>query len=62
MQKSFTNNLIELIEKGEKRGLLISATGTGKTFASIFGIEKINPKKILFLVYYKVVLLGDMKI
>lgn len=51
MQKSFTNNLIELIEKGEKRGLLISATGTGKTFASIFGIEKINPKKILFLVH-----------
>ncbi|WP_069591988.1 DUF3427 domain-containing protein [Methanosphaera sp. WGK6] len=51
MQKQFIINLKKIIEKGHKRGLLISATGTGKTFASAFGLKSINPKRILFLVH-----------
>lgn len=36
---------------GDRRGLLISATGTGKTYASAFGIRKIAPKRVLFLAH-----------
>ncbi len=36
---------------GDRRGLLISATGTGKTYASAFGVRRIKPKKVLFLAH-----------
>lgn len=51
MQVSFINNLNKMIEMGEKRALLISATGTGKTYASAFALRENNPKKVLFLVH-----------
>lgn len=54
MQVEFTNELGKLISKGEDRALLISATGTGKTYASAFGLRDAegNPfKKILFVVH-----------
>ena len=44
-------NLNKLIEAGEKRALLISATGTGKTYASAFALRENNPRKALFLVH-----------
>jgi type I site-specific restriction endonuclease len=36
MQTNFITNLKKIIENGEDRALLISATGTGKTYASAF--------------------------
>lgn len=56
MQVGFIKNLEKLYEKGENRGLLISATGTGKTYASAFGIRDVllsedSDKKVLFLVH-----------
>jgi len=51
MQKEFVNNIKLMISEGKKRALLISATGTGKTYASAFAIEQIKPKKVLFLVH-----------
>lgn len=36
---------------GNKRGLLISATGTGKTYASAFAVKALCPKRVLFLVH-----------
>ncbi|MDO4168871.1 MAG: DEAD/DEAH box helicase [Lachnospiraceae bacterium] len=51
MQIQFINKLQELIDKGEKRALLISATGTGKTYASAFALRQNNPHKALFLVH-----------
>lgn len=51
MQVGFINNLNKLIEVGEKRALLISATGTGKTYASAFALRENNPRKALFLVH-----------
>lgn len=51
MQKEFIENFIKFINNGEKRGLLISATGTGKTYASAFALKKIKPQKFLFLVH-----------
>lgn len=50
MQKQFIDNFLETI-KTHTRGLLISATGTGKTYASAFALREINPRKILFLVH-----------
>lgn len=51
MQVSFIQKLQRLRETGAKRALLISATGTGKTYASAFALREENPKKMLFLVH-----------
>jgi len=51
MQISFINNLNKILEKGEKRALLISATGTGKTYASAFALRENKPQRALFLVH-----------
>lgn len=51
MQVKFIANLQKLQESGEKRALLISATGTGKTYASAFALREENPKRALFLVH-----------
>lgn len=51
MQLGFIENLRKIREEGEKRALLISATGTGKTYASAFALREENPPKALFLVH-----------
>lgn len=51
MQIGFIANLQKIREAGEERALLISATGTGKTYASAFALREENPKKALFLVH-----------
>lgn len=51
MQEAFIVNLRKIIEKGEKRALLISATGTGKTYASAFAMRELGFKRVLFLVH-----------
>lgn len=47
MQEMFTMNIEEIIRSGGKRALLISATGTGKTYASAFAIRKLFSENIL---------------
>ncbi len=51
MQVGFINNLKKIIDDGEERALLISATGTGKSFASAFAMRELGFKKVLFLVH-----------
>ena len=51
MQEEFVANLMRLRREGEKKALLISATGTGKTYASAFALRESNPKKTLFIVH-----------
>lgn len=51
MQVHFVNNIRALRNAGEKRALLISATGTGKTYASAFCLRDCNPKRALFIVH-----------
>ena len=51
MQQQFIANFNELRANQAKRGLLISATGTGKTYAAAFAMREMNPKRILFLVH-----------
>lgn len=58
MQVEFIRNLKELLEKNVQKGLLISATGTGKTYASAFGVrDALKPKgKVLLIVHRKTIL------
>lgn len=58
MQVGFIDSLKRTIEKKEQKGLLISATGTGKTYASAFGVrDALQPKgKVLFVVHRKTIL------
>lgn len=51
MQVEFISNLRDIINSGEKRALLISATGTGKTYASAFAMRELGFKRVLFLVH-----------
>ena len=51
MQEEFLDNLRTLVRQGEKRAILVSATGTGKTYASAFAVKDFKPKKFLFLVH-----------
>ena len=51
MQEDFLKNLRSLIKNGESRAILVSATGTGKTYASAFAVKDFKPKRFLFLVH-----------
>lgn len=51
MQVHFVKNVRDLRNSGEKKALLISATGTGKTYASAFCLRDQNPKRALFIVH-----------
>lgn len=51
MQAGFIANLRKIVEAGNDRALLISATGTGKTYASAFAMRALGYKKVLFLVH-----------
>lgn len=51
MQIGFIINLKKILEAGEDRALLISATGTGKTYASAFAMRELGFKRVLFLVH-----------
>lgn len=51
MQVGFIVNLKKIIEAGEERALLISATGTGKTYASAFAMRELGYKRVLLLVH-----------
>lgn len=51
MQIGFIANLRKIMEAGEERALLISATGTGKTYASAFAMRELGFQRVLFLVH-----------
>ena len=50
MQQQFVTN-IGKIAKTSNRALLISATGTGKTYASAFAAKSLHPNRLLFIVH-----------
>ena len=61
MQRRFIRNILQLIGNGEKRALLISATGTGKTYAAAFAVEAAKPKRFLFVVHREQIARQAMK-
>jgi len=56
MQRMALNNLKKLRETGAKKGLIISATGTGKTYLSAFDVLQAKPKRVLFIVHREQIL------
>lgn len=74
MQIGFINNLKTLVDNGENKALLISATGTGKTYASAFGLRDamgdsenvsknntVKSNRILFIVHREQIAKQAMK-
>ncbi|WP_274308944.1 DUF3427 domain-containing protein [Solibacillus daqui] len=70
MQTAALEQLKLLRESGAQKGLIISATGTGKTYLSAFDVRNAAPKRLLFIVHreqilnkamadYRKILLGD---
>lgn len=51
MQKAALKNLDALVDEGAKRGLVVSATGTGKTYLGAFAVKNFKPKKFLYVVH-----------
>jgi superfamily II DNA or RNA helicase len=51
MQRKAVEALSELRENGETKAILVSATGTGKTYLSAFDVKAAKPKKLLFLAH-----------
>ena len=51
MQVRFIANLRKILQHNEQRALVISATGTGKTYASAFAMRELGFKRVLFLVH-----------
>ena len=51
MQKEALHELKELIDSGQKRGLVVSATGTGKTYLGAFAVKDFKPHKFLYVVH-----------
>jgi superfamily II DNA or RNA helicase/HKD family nuclease/SOS-response transcriptional repressor LexA len=51
MQEEALSNIENLRENGETKALLISATGTGKTYLSAFDAKTFKPKRLLFVVH-----------
>lgn len=51
MQRCGLEKLSNLRQRGETKGLVISATGTGKTYLSAFDLKSFNPNRALFIVH-----------
>lgn len=51
MQSEALRNLSDLRRNGQDKALIISATGTGKTYLSAFDVQSYKPKKFLFIVH-----------
>ena len=51
MQQAALKNLNALVANGEKRGLVVSATRTGKTYLGAFAVKDFKPKKFLYVVH-----------
>lgn len=51
MQTEALFSLNNLRQEGKDKALLISATGTGKTFLSAFDVKQFNAKRVLFVVH-----------
>lgn len=51
MQKAALQNLTALVKKGAQRALVVSATGTGKTYLDAFAVRKYRPRHFLYIVH-----------
>lgn len=56
MQKRALKQIEEVRQLGEEKALVISATGTGKTYLSAFDVRQVQPEKMLFIVHREQIL------
>nr|WP_230082354.1 MULTISPECIES: DEAD/DEAH box helicase [unclassified Streptococcus] len=56
MQKEALVALQEVRDNGAQKALVISATGTGKTYLSAFDVRQVNPEHVLFIVHREQIL------
>ena len=61
MQREALENINHLRAEGKGKALLVSATGTGKTFLSAFDVQQFKPKKFLFIVHRRTIAEEAMK-
>jgi superfamily II DNA or RNA helicase/HKD family nuclease len=61
MQIEALKSLASLRMKGKTKALLISATGTGKTFLCAFDVKAFRPKRFLFIVHREQIAMESMK-
>lgn len=61
MQQEALANLAGLRAAGKNKALLISATGTGKTYLSAFDVQAVKPKRMLFLVHRRTIAIKAME-
>lgn len=61
MQVAALESLKNLRDSGERRGLVVSATGTGKTYLAAFDVRNANPNKMLFIVHREQILKDAME-
>lgn len=61
MQVDALEALEQLRAEGQEKGLVISATGTGKTFLSAFHVRRVNPKRMLFIVHRRTIAQKSME-
>ncbi|MBI5974407.1 DUF3427 domain-containing protein [Staphylococcus canis] len=61
MQEEALKSLAELRAQHEKRALIISATGTGKTIMSALDVRAYRPKRFLFIVHNEGILRRAME-
>lgn len=61
MQRMALEALGVLHARKEPRALLVSATGTGKTYLSAFDVQNERPERVLFLVHRKRILTASMR-
>lgn len=60
MQVEALEGIQEIRDRGAKKALIISSTGTGKTFLSAFDVKRYNPEKFLFVVHREQILTKAM--
>ena len=51
MQLEACDRITNIIDAGERRALVISATGTGKTYLAAFHAQRLDAKRLLFVVH-----------
>lgn len=56
MQEAALEQIQNLRDQGERKGIVISATGTGKTYLSAFDVRRFQPKRLLFIVHREQIL------
>lgn len=61
MQQQALAQIQQVRLSGEKRALVISATGTGKTYLAAFDVQQAKPKKMLFVVHREQILKKAME-